>query len=119
LLPARRGRRFPTNDTFSRPKESRTVGSAPSASSACRYSPSARRVESEQCCSTRCAWSRRMCGVVCLLAVGTICPTKPPAPSPSKSSNSWVNERGELPLALRELVQCPTQFPEDLRHRGE
>jgi hypothetical protein len=24
--------------------------------------------------------------------VGTICPKKPPAPSPSKSSASWVNE---------------------------
>jgi xanthine dehydrogenase YagR molybdenum-binding subunit len=40
-----------------------------------------------------------MCGVVCLLAVGTICPKKPPAPSPSKSSGSWVNERGRNPAA--------------------
>ena len=46
--PARRGRRFPTNDTISRPRESRTLGPAPSASSPCRYSLSARRTESVQ-----------------------------------------------------------------------
>jgi pimeloyl-ACP methyl ester carboxylesterase len=46
--PARRGRRFPTTDTISRPRESRTPGPAPSASSPCRYSLSARRTESVQ-----------------------------------------------------------------------
>ncbi len=44
-----------TNDTISGPKESRTLGSAPSISSPSRYSLSARRAGPELCCSTRCA----------------------------------------------------------------
>jgi hypothetical protein len=84
--------RFPTSDTISGPKVSRIPGPGPSAGSPCRCSLSARRAELALCYSTRCAWSRLMFRVLCLLAAGTICLKTSPALSPKKSSGSCASE---------------------------